>query len=150
LTPENREFLVTLPRGPLQVNSFEFFHGAVRDEDEYLLDFASVEAVRSELTYGVAFFGHTHVQGGFVLHRRGIRCIDREVLEIEPTAAYLINPGSVGQPRDQDRRAAYAIYDDAERIVSFGRVEYDINLTYRKIVEAGLPEVHGRRLFRGT
>jgi diadenosine tetraphosphatase ApaH/serine/threonine PP2A family protein phosphatase len=69
---------------------------------------------------------------------------------VDETAAYLLNPGSVGQPRDHDPRAAFAIYDSELQRVDFDRAEYDPALTARKIVEAGLPEVLGLRLFRGA
>lgn len=149
LTADNREFLLQLAKGPIAVDSFEIFHGAVHDEDEYLLDFDTVELMRSHLAYGLAFFGHTHLQGGFILERRGVRRIEQQIVELQETAAYLINPGSVGQPRDYDPRAAYAIYDDVQRLVWFERVGYDVSATDRKIAAAGLPEFHGRRLHLG-
>jgi diadenosine tetraphosphatase ApaH/serine/threonine PP2A family protein phosphatase len=69
---------------------------------------------------------------------------------VEDSAAYLVNPGSVGQPRDHDPRAAYAVYDSEARRVDYHRVDYDILSTVRKILDAGLPEVLGLRLTRGV
>ncbi|MGH9628716.1 MAG: metallophosphoesterase family protein, partial [Bryobacteraceae bacterium] len=71
-------------------------------------------------------------------------------IELEPDSAYMINPGSVGQPRDGDPRAAYAIYEPEERLVTLHRAQYDIAETQRKIVEAGLPDVLAFRLSLGT
>lgn len=150
LEPENRDFLLTLPRGPVTTDGFEIFHGAPADEDEYLLDRLTVEASREDLSRGLAFFGHTHVQGGFLLHRTGIKALATEVITVDDSAHYLINAGSVGQPRDQDPRAAYALFDDSTRTVEFCRSAYEIGRTYRRLTDAGLPEALGRRLFQGT
>ena len=63
---------------------------------------------------------------------------------------YLINPGSVGQPRDHNPDASFAIYDTASRVVSFERVPYDVETARRKIYEAGLPRMLGDRLVVGA
>jgi diadenosine tetraphosphatase ApaH/serine/threonine PP2A family protein phosphatase len=62
---------------------------------------------------------------------------------------YLINPGSVGQPRDGDRRAGYAIYDSGSGLVTLHRTEYDIASAQKKIIDAGLPELLALRLDAG-
>jgi diadenosine tetraphosphatase ApaH/serine/threonine PP2A family protein phosphatase len=72
-----------------------------------------------------------------------------EYLEIDPECAYLINPGSIGQPRDGDPRAAYAIYDAEAKRVIYCRVDYDIATAQRKIYDAGLPPVLAERLALG-
>lgn len=74
---------------------------------------------------------------------------DAEVLDLEADASYLINPGSVGQPRDGDPRAAYAIYQPDVRVVTLCRAEYDVASAQRKILEAGLPELLALRLEAG-
>jgi diadenosine tetraphosphatase ApaH/serine/threonine PP2A family protein phosphatase len=103
----------------------------------------------------LTFFGHTHVQGGFLLAgkgwRGGIKRLAPEgVLALEPDYTYLVNPGSVGQPRDRDFRAAYCIYSPEDRTVEYRRVDYDINSAARKIIDAGLPDMLAIRLFDGT
>jgi predicted phosphodiesterase len=148
LTEENRLYLATLPAGPIVVQDFAILHGSPLDEDEYLVDPSDVSEIIPEHT--VSFFGHTHLQGGFLLHRNGVRSIADTSVFVDDTAAYLVNPGSVGQPRDRDPRAAFAIYDSERRRVDYHRSEYNIALTAQKIYEAGLPEVLGLRLFRGT
>jgi predicted phosphodiesterase len=148
LTDENRGYLATLPAGPVTVQDFELFHGSPLDEDEYLIEPADLDGITPERT--LSFFGHTHLQGGFLIHRNGIRRIAEESLFVDETAAYFVNPGSVGQPRDHDPRAAFAIYDSETHRVDYHRVEYDVARTAAKIIEAGLPEVLGFRLFRGA
>lgn len=148
LTEENRTYLAALPVGPATVQDFDLFHGSPVDEDEYLIEPADVEPL--VLDRSLCFFGHTHLQGGFLIHRNGIRSLTTESLFIDETAGYLVNPGSVGQPRDHDPRAAFAIYDSESRRVEYHRAEYDAMLTARKIIDVGLPEVLGLRLFRGS
>jgi predicted phosphodiesterase len=148
LTEENRSYLESLPPGPILVQNFAILHGSPDDEDEYLVNPADVEHIVPE--QGLSFFGHTHLQGGFVLHRFGVQTIAQESLFVDETAAYLVNPGSVGQPRDHDPRAGYVIYDSERKLVDYHRAEYDVALTAQKIYEVGLPEVLGMRLFRGT
>ena len=75
---------------------------------------------------------------------------DDDVLQIEPHHDYLINPGSVGQPRDMDPRSAYAIYTPETRMVEFRRVPYDVGGAAGKILEAGLPPSLAARLYEGT
>ena len=103
------------------------------------------------------FFGHTHIQGGFRWRSEQVQAIGRlhpewqtrYLLEIEPDCAYLINPGSVGQPRDGDPRAGYVLYDTDNELVFYHRVPYDVETTQRKIREAGLPELLAARLAAG-
>ncbi len=96
------------------------------------------------------------MQGGFFLQGGqvgGLPQVEKNrterVYELEPDNSYLINPGSVGQPRDSDPRAAYVIYNPEDRTVTYRRVEYPVEETGREIREAGLPDVLAYRLFRG-
>ena len=92
----------------------------------------------------LTFFGHTHVQGGFLVSHGGTRQIPpNTTLELEPDHFYLINPGSVGQPRDRDPRAAYLIYHPEKHVVEFRRVAYDIERAGQKILDAGVAVVAG-------
>lgn len=149
LTAENLQYISGLPKGPKDMGDLQFLHGAPQDEDEYVVNESDVERAAPHLGTAISFFGHTHLQGGFAIHRNGIRRTPEDYFEVDDSMMYLINPGSVGQPRDGDWRAAYALFDSTERVVSLKRCEYDINSVYRKIVEAGLPEVLGRRLYVG-
>lgn len=151
LTKANVDYLANLPRGPLRVDDFDLVHGSPLDEDEYLIHAGDVARAREGLDAQITFFGHTHVQGGFLLARRGIRRIFPDnVLQIEPDHLYLINPGSVGQPRDMNPKAAYAIYTPEKHTVEYRRVKYDIPSAAQKILDAGLPRVLAARLYEGA
>jgi predicted phosphodiesterase len=150
LRPHELEYLRNMPRGPLRFNGMDLVHGSPRDEDEYMLELGQAEEVRGFLDSQVTFFGHTHIQGGFLLAPHGVGIIPTDFeLELEPDFQYLINPGSVGQPRDHDPRAGYAIYYHEERYVEFRRVKYDIAKAATKILKAGLPANLAARLFDG-
>lgn len=162
LTPANRTYLRELPQGPRLVDeSLVLVHGSPRDEDEYVSSMKEVSQIFSFLSgmdvSGLPFFfGHTHVQGAFVRLGGRIRGISSPLtpipevrIALESDAGYLINPGSVGQPRDGDPRAAYAIFDSAAREVELRRVPYDHLATERKIAAAGLPPKLGLRLAFG-
>lgn len=158
LTEANLEYLRALPAGPLTVaDSFQIFHGSPVDEDEYVISPYEASQQAAYLQRLVSFFGHTHLQGGFQWLRGGVRRVERiprsadsRLLEIEPDVMYLLNPGSVGQPRDGDNRAAWAVYDPDVRTVEFRRVCYDIRSCQAKIFKAGLPEMLAFRLDAGT
>jgi len=157
LTDENLDFLRSLPRGPITVGSFQVLHGSPLDEDDYLVSAFSVSQIREYLEKPVSIFGHTHLQGGFQCHRNGVKRIpkpkpgeDRETIELDPDSWYLINPGSVGQPRDGDPRAAYILYDVDQRAIEYRRVPYDVQTARDKILKAGLPELLAERLETGT
>lgn len=158
LTPEHLEFLRNLPTGPMAMNGFQIVHGSPLDEDEYIFSpLEALPALRS-LTFQTVFFGHTHQQGGFMLTPKGrfqsFRCASKQegrtlVLSLEDGGRYLINPGSVGQPRDGDRRAAFAILDEEKRQVEYYRTPYDLSKTQEKMKGAGLPEPLIKRLELG-
>lgn len=151
LSEESRRYLEALPRGPLRYENFDLVHGSPADEDEYLVGAMDATMVREYLAAPITFFGHTHIQGGFLVTRNGSRrIIPPGTLELEPDHAYLLNPGAVGQPRDGDPRAAYALYFPEQRVVEFRRVPYDIASAAAKIRAAGLPEHLAARLFEGN
>jgi predicted phosphodiesterase len=149
-------YLRALPQGPAKLDCFHIWHGSPADEDEYVTAPREAAPSFAHFDLPLAFFGHTHLQGGF-FSRRGrvgslsrVRAADREqVIELEPDTLYLINPGSVGQPRDGDPRAAYAFFDSGQKLVTLCRAEYPIEKTAAEIDSAGLPGVLGLRLFHG-
>lgn len=155
LTPENFAFLRTLPLGPVQVDSFQIVHGSPADEDEYIFGPGQALPALRNLTTQVVFFGHTHFQGGFMLTAQGrfqsIRVPQKAdglvySLNLADGVRYLVNPGSVGQPRDGDCRAAFAILDEPQRLVEYYRTPYDLEKTQEKMRKAGLPEPLIKRL----
>ena len=157
LHPQNFEYLKTLPKGPAEIGGFSIIHGSVHDEDEYV--FAPELALHGlqEAPTPVVFFGHTHIQGGFTLRGEELGALHfRPAFEnpcakliIEKDIRYLLNPGSIGQPRDGDPRAAFAIADLDKSCVEFWRVPYDIGDVQKRMTQAGLPEPLALRLSFG-
>lgn len=161
LTADNRSWLKGLPQGPLQPTeaNVECAHGSPLNEDQYILNMRDAWAPLQQMSNQITFFGHTHIQGGFSQkdhdwhevrpqYYRGNEA-DSWVMPIPPGTRHLINPGSVGQPRDCDWRAAFAIYDSDAEIIVFHRVPYDIMASQGKILMAGLPERLAARLTEG-
>jgi predicted phosphodiesterase len=152
LTEENRDWLVALPMGPTIVaGRVELCHGAPFDEDAYIFDELDARHAIDAATSAVCFYGHTHFAiafrlAGDLLEVLGPSSPGDLTLTIEPGAKYLMNPGSVGQPRDGDPRAAYAIFDTETQRVDMIRVDYPIQVTQGKMLAAGLPEPLARRL----
>ena len=148
LRPENLRWLQALPAGPFSEAGMVFVHGSVEDEDEYILSADEAERSLEQSPASITFFGHTHVQGGFRLRDERIEAFrppfaaDAEAapMKLDPAARYLINPGSVGQPRDGDPRAAFAVADTGRRAIEFRRVAYDIASVQERMEGAGLPE----------
>jgi predicted phosphodiesterase len=155
LTPDHLLFLRNLPAGPLSPNGFEIVHGSPRDEDEYIFGPTQALPTLRNLTVQVVIFGHTHFQGGFMLTPKGrfqsirfspTRELQTGVLALEDGGRYLINPGSIGQPRDSDWRSAFAIFDEERRQVEYYRTPYNLPRTQEKMHNVGLPEPLIRRL----
>ncbi|HKS65711.1 MAG TPA: metallophosphoesterase family protein [Candidatus Acidoferrales bacterium] len=148
LRPENQEWLENLPQGPVAMDGFHLVHGAVHDEDEYLLAPAQALDSLADAPSPVTFFGHTHIQGGFSLHEDKVSMLpikpscenQPQTLELEPGAIYMLNPGSVGQPRDGDNRAAFVLADLPNNSVEFWRVPYNIEAVQKRMEANGLPE----------
>lgn len=156
LTPDNIRYARSLPQGPLLLDGFQVVHGSPFDEDEYVVSAAEAGEAFGYLERRLAFFGHTHVQGGFLWNQSRVENLgrmparaERQRLELDPECAYLVNPGSVGQPRDGDVRAAYILFDSAERHLFYHRVAYDVTAAQRKIQAAGLPAILADRLAVG-
>jgi predicted phosphodiesterase len=156
LSPENADYVRNLAKGPCFLDGIEVLHGSPCDEDDYLIAADDASEAFAYLQSRLAFFGHTHLQGGFIWNHERVETLlpvplgeDRDVIEIEAEGGYLINPGSVGQPRDGDPRAAYALYNSDAAVVSYCRVEYDVENACRKIRDAGLPPILAERLSVG-
>ena len=154
LSPGLLQWLAALPQGPLETNGIVLVHGAFQDEDEYVFTPAQALEGLLDSTSPVTFFGHTHHQGGFAyfdsnLEVLQIRPRPNELfapLRIEPESRYMLNPGSVGQPRDADPRASFAIADLANHTVEFWRVPYEIGKVQSRMRKVGLPEPLVQRL----
>jgi diadenosine tetraphosphatase ApaH/serine/threonine PP2A family protein phosphatase len=161
LFDDHLQFLRELPQGPLSpMDDVHLVHGSPRDEDEYILMASDAYAMLAQSTVPLTFFGHTHVQRGFLLeggspgkalapNYKSSKGKQTVKLEVKPNTKYLVNPGSVGQPRDNDPRAAFLFYDTDAGVITFHRVPYDIKLAQEKIFAAGLPERLAVRLEEG-
>jgi diadenosine tetraphosphatase ApaH/serine/threonine PP2A family protein phosphatase len=162
LTPENLQWLRELPHGPVEstdVPGVQFVHGSPRDEDEYLTDRRNAQEALQTVRLPITFFGHTHRQGaflpqeddsGFLLPaQKTLGDGEANAFELDPGEKYLINPGSIGQPRDGDWRAAFAFFDSGSRVVTFYRVPYDLKAAQQAILGTNLPKRLADRLAEG-
>jgi predicted phosphodiesterase len=157
LNPEQLSWLATLPQGPRTAQGVVMIHGAFQDEDEYVFTPAQALEGLLDSSTALSFFGHTHHQGGFSYHESDIELLPLRpkptelysALHLEPGQKYLLNPGSIGQPRDGDPRAAFAIADFENQIVEFWRVPYDIPAVQARMYQANLPEPLIHRLTLG-
>ncbi len=149
LSENNAEFLRTRPR-IMQTAGAIFVHGSIRDPDEYIINKASAQEnlaiLKSEYPgVPICFFGHTHVKA--VAPSPNGAMLGGHTLDLRYGGPYLVNPGSVGQPRDGDVFASYVIVDGERVLYRF--VEYDIRKAQAKIRAAGLPELLADRLAVG-
>ena len=159
LSADNMKWLTDLPQGPLETGGIVLVHGALQDEDEYVFTPAQALEGLLDSTATTTFFGHTHHQGGFsydnstnnleVLHIKPRQTEVFAPLRTEPHKRYLLNPGSIGQPRDGDPRAGFAIADLENHIVEFWRVPYDVSAVQGRMRAARLPETLAQRLSLG-
>jgi len=162
LTAENMEWLKALPHGPVSLPEFpevQLVHGSPNDEDEYVVSLGDALAPLITITVPLTFFGHTHLQGGFFANGSsadGFRPEYKTVgqpesvpLQLKANTRYLINPGSVGQPRDGDWRAAFALYDTEAQIVHYHRTPYNLKAAQDRIFGAKLPPRLATRLAAG-
>lgn len=155
LTKDNRDWLAALPAGPMIVDDMiEICHGTPFDEDAYVFDDLDALRAMHAARRPLCLFGHTHVQVGHYLSRDqfGLATPDDHrplTITLDEANRYLINPGSVGQPRDGDPRAGFGIVDTTAREMTIYRVEYPIQKAQARILEEGLPDVLAQRLALG-
>ncbi len=153
LTLENLAFLRTLPQTPLVRGAVTLAHGSPRDPIwEYILNTLTARLNMEHFDTPFCFVGHSHIQGIFHFNPEHDRlnlipCRPGQVFPMTPRA--ILNPGSVGQPRDRDPRAAYAIYDPEARTWEPRRIAYNIAAVQKRIRDLGLPERHAARLTEG-
>ena len=154
LQAKYRDLLLKQPEQRTLNDSARLVHGSLLNRDQYLFSRQTVmdnvkEMRRKDPEIRLLFFGHTHNQGAFLFTRETLSLISAQNFTIEDEGYYLINPGSVGQPRDQDPRAAFLIYDEQTRTVAFIRLPYNIEACKQKILSAGLPKELADRLDQG-
>jgi len=149
LSPFERRYLRHLPM-IADVENFTLVHSSLSNPERwgYVFKQKAAEANFRNQFNPICFFGHTHVPLAFVKQET----IDKgfyKTLHIRPKTQYLVNVGSVGQPRDRNPLAAYAIYDLEEQTIAMRRVEYEIEATQKKVRKAGLPFRNALRLQNG-
>lgn len=155
LEPESLAFLAGLPKGPIEFAPGRILcHGTPLDEDQYLLEEGEARRCFDGLPFDLCFFGHSHYPGAFVLEETVVATRpavgDESIIDIRQGRRCLINPGSVGQPRDRDPRCGFALYDDASASVHIYRVPYPAAEARDRILRAGLPRWLGDRLLLGA
>ncbi|MCX5906729.1 MAG: metallophosphoesterase family protein [Deltaproteobacteria bacterium] len=152
LRPEHQAFLRKLPLVRVE-KGFTLVHSSPHEPGTWPYIFSILEAVRGfrALTGDVAFVGHSHFPVIFAQTEEGkIESLAARALVLNEGVRYIINVGSVGQPRDGDPRAAYGLFDGAPARYRLKRVAYDIPAAQRKIIQAGLPVSLAERLSRGA
>ncbi|MES1256023.1 MAG: metallophosphoesterase family protein [Acidobacteriota bacterium] len=155
LTSGHRDWLAALPTGPSLVDAaVEICHGSPYDEDAYLFDAVAAARALRAARHPICLFGHTHQPVVFEQSPKGTSSArlsesGETRLRLRAGGKYLVNPGAVGQPRDGDPRAAYALLDTDRRTLDLIRVSYPVADAQEKIRKAGLPDALALRLANG-
>jgi diadenosine tetraphosphatase ApaH/serine/threonine PP2A family protein phosphatase len=154
LQPDLRAYLHERPAKLVVEGEATLAHASPRDPIwEYVLDVETAYENVRHFTTPICLVGHSHVPMVFALHPEetiefGVAQAG-QVLQLRPGSRYIVNPGSVGQPRDGDARAAYALWDTSAATIRFERLAYDIAATQRQMHTAGLPAMLAERLGYG-
>jgi len=154
LTETNREFLSSL-QTRATVGGAELCHGSLADPEAYVTMPVETLSSFALMEEQVCFFGHTHYAEWFVQSEAERLPVQLSAsaggrFELVPEHKYMVNPGAVGQPRDRNSQASFAIYDAEAGTVEIVRVGYDVATTQRQIIAAGLPENMAARLLMGV
>lgn len=155
LAPRQIQFLQSFPQGRTVDDAFIVVHGSLVSRDAYILNMKEVEINRKCMVeefagFRVCFFGHTHVPMLIGTKSVVMDLAETKAFKLDPADVYLINPGSVGQPRDKCPLASFGVFDTDSWTMSFFRMPYDIAGTREAILAAGLPEKFARRLELGA
>jgi predicted phosphodiesterase len=154
ISPANFQYLKKLPKGPQIVDRFiTLCHGSTFDEDYYV--FSQFEASESFkfMETSIGFFGHTHFPIIYYLRNEKLDVVplsENTRIKLDGNTRYLINPGSIGQPRDKNPASSFIVFDSTRMEITFSRFTYEVSKTQKKIREAGLPELLASRLEAGV
>lgn len=150
LDSAGRDFLKSLPL-TAEVFGATLVHSSLKDPGrwEYILNPRDARASFDLLLNEICFFGHSHRPRVYREEEGEITVEEGGRIELRAGSRYLINPGSVGQPRDRDPRASFGVYDSAEKKVEIMRIEYPVEKAQEKILRAGLPPFLASRLAVG-
>jgi predicted phosphodiesterase len=126
-------------------------HGTLHDPEEFIYMMTDRDAMHTFeiMRRKVCFVGHSHVPGVFVLRKEELVYSEAGKIELEENAKYIVNVGSVGQPRDGDPRACYCVFDAEKGRIEFFRIGYDIPTAQKRILTAGIPAALAERLEYG-
>lgn len=150
LTSKDKEFLRSLPLIHKD-DLITLVHGTLYEAKEfnYMLDIPTAAKDFDLMKTQISFIGHTHLPGVFSEENYQISYSAEQKIILKPNVKYIVNAGSIGQPRDGDKRSCLVILDSEEKSIEFKRIEYDIKLAQKKIIRAGLPERLASRLEEG-
>ena len=154
LTPDDLIYLKGVPQGLVLEELFILVHGSLVERDAYLLTTAEISRNLKSMIEDfpksrVCFFGHTHVP--MLIGTKAIvtDLHETKTFKLDPNEKYMINPGSVGQPRDKCPLSSFGIFDTKKWTMTFIRKPYDFRQAQKLIVDNGLPEKFARRLALG-
>lgn len=149
LSSEDKDFLAALPL-TMEFDDFVIAHGTLHSPElfDYIQTVYDAHLSFQVLEKSTCFLGHSHVPITF-FDDDPISYFMEPEIPLSESEKLLVNVGSVGQPRDQDPRAAYAVYDTDEQVIWIRRLEYDIQSAAEKILQAGLPKMNAERLAHG-
>jgi putative phosphoesterase len=152
ITDSSKDFLHNL-KLTCKFDDFVLVHGSLNDPQDfnYLQNAIDCQETFRLLENDICFVGHTHVPVVFVKNGKGqIHYEDINKIKIEPGNKYIVNVGSVGQPRDSIPQASFCVWDTEKREVVIKRTPYDVFSARQKIIDEGLPEFLGNRLLIGN
>ena len=131
---------------------YEAVHASPHHPDEwtYILSALEAEQAFCARSFGLCFVGHTHIPALYAFGAGETALHDKVPFRLQPGMRYIINPGSVGQPRDGDPRSACCIFDTDEGTITLRRCEYNVAAEAQDIINAGLPRYLGQRLLHGA
>ncbi len=154
LSPDQMDFISSLPEERIWQDIFLFVHGSPRHKDEYI---NSLQIARSNISIlkrdrphvAICFYGHTHLP--YIISSKDIitDIHQTKTIQLDKRFAYLVNTGSVGQPRDQCPLASCAIFDIDNHNITYHRLKYDLATTQKKIIEKGFDPKLAARLEKG-
>lgn len=155
ITGAQQRFVASLPSGLTLDSQLILVHGSLEDRDAYILSTKEVKQdlevmIREFPEYRISFFGHTHKPMLISTRHVVTELKETQAFQLDRNEIYLINPGSVGQPRDKCPLAAFGVLDTEQWTMTFVRIPYDLRAAQRAIIENGLPEKFARRLALGT
>jgi predicted phosphodiesterase len=153
LSEEEKQYLSTLPNEERIEQKIYAVHGSPMSRDDYLMDLMDALNCLQYLPdekIQVCFFGHTHIPSIFSSHGPSYDAASTGKHTLASGNRYFINPGAVGQPRDGDPRASFALFDTEEQSIEIIRIEYDVESARQAILDAGLPKFFSDRLLVGA